>query len=47
MKLDGERMARLVHEGAQVAQKVEIWEQEQEDSNNGTGYPSLIGSTQW
>lgn len=47
MKLDWERMGRLVHEDAQVAQKVEIWEQEQVDSNNGTWYPSLIGSSQW
>lgn len=40
-------MTWLVHEGAQVAQKVEIREQEQADSNNGTESPSLIGSSQW
>lgn len=38
-------MTRLVHEGARVAQKVEIREQEQVDSNNGTESQSLIGSS--
>lgn len=38
-------MTRLVHAGAQVAQKVETREQEQVDSNNGTESPSLIGSS--
>lgn len=47
MKLDWERMTRLVHAGARVAQKVETREQEQVDSNNGTESPGLIGSSKW
>lgn len=46
MELDWERMMPIVHEGTQVAQKVEIREQEQVDSNNGTGSLSLIDSSQ-
>lgn len=36
MELDWGRMMWLVHKSAQMAQKAEIWEQEQADSNNST-----------
>lgn len=34
MALDWERMMWLVHKSPQMAQKAEIWEQEQADSNS-------------
>lgn len=47
MKPDWERMTWLVREGAQVARKVGIREQEPADSGDSTEAWSLVGCAQW